>query len=43
MSNNTEFNEKVNNFLQTHKKSHFMQSPEWAKVKSHWKHEMICI
>lgn len=43
MSNESEYSEKVNNFLQTNKKSHFMQSPEWAKVKSDWKHEMIVI
>lgn len=30
-------------FLQTNSKSHFLQSPEWAKVKSNWKHEMIVI
>jgi len=28
-----ELNE-VNNFLNTHPKSHFLQSPEWAKLKS---------
>ena len=34
---------KLEQFLQTNKKSHFLQSPEWAKVKSGWKHEMIVI
>ena len=36
-------NKKIENFLQTNKKSHFLQSPEWANVKSDWKHEMIVI
>lgn len=34
---------KLDEFLQTNKKSHFLQSPEWAKVKEDWKHEMIVI
>ena len=34
---------KLKNFLETNKKSHFLQSPEWAKVKSDWKHEMIIV
>ncbi len=38
-----EKNNKLNEFLETNKKSHFLQSPEWAKVKSDWKHEMIVI
>ena len=25
--------EEIKNFLQTHPKTNFMQSPEWAKVK----------
>jgi len=28
-------------FLQTHKKGHFLQSPEWAKVKVDWKNEVV--
>jgi lipid II:glycine glycyltransferase (peptidoglycan interpeptide bridge formation enzyme) len=27
----------------THPKGHFMQSPEWAKVKSNWKNEIITV
>ena len=38
-----EENKKLNEFLEKNKKSHFLQSPEWAKVKSDWKHEMIVI
>ena len=34
---------KLKNFLEINDKSHFLQSPEWAKVKSNWKHEMIVI
>lgn len=34
---------KIEEFLETNKKSHFLQSPEWARVKSNWKHEMIVI
>ena len=36
-------NNKLEIFLETNKKSHFLQSPEWANVKSDWKHEMIVI
>ena len=35
--------DKLEKFLQTNKKSHFLQSPEWANVKSNWKHEIIVI
>ena len=38
-----EENNKLNKFLQENKKSHFLQSLEWANVKSDWKHEMIVI
>lgn len=38
-----EDNKKLMEFLETNKKSHFLQSPEWAKVKSDWKNEMIVI
>ena len=36
-------NYKLEEFLETNKKSHFLQSPEWANVKTDWKHEMIVI
>ena len=38
-----EENKKLNEFLEKNKKSHFLQSPEWAKLKSDWEHEMIVI
>lgn len=38
-----EENEKLKEFLETNKKSHFLQSPEWAKVKTDWKNEMIVV
>ena len=33
--------EKYNAFIQKNEKSHFMQSPLWAKVKDNWKNEVI--
>ena len=38
-----EENNKLNEFLETNKKSHFLQSPEWAKVKTDWEHEMVTV
>ena len=38
-----ENNEKLMKFLEENKKSHFLQSPEWANVKTDWKHEMIVV
>lgn len=35
--------EELKEFLKNNKKSHFLQSPEWAKVKDNWKHEMIIV
>ena len=32
---------KLQAFLETNKKAHFLQSLEWADVKTNWKHEMI--
>ena len=38
----TDYNEKkLEEFLQSHPKSHFMQSFEWTKVKANWKHEFV--
>ena len=34
---------ELNEFLETHPKSHFMQSPEWAKVKTDWKNEILIV
>lgn len=38
-------NEKneIEEFLKTNEKSHFLQSPEWAKVKEEWKNEFIVV
>ncbi len=38
-----EEDKKLIEFLETNKKSHFLQSPEWAKVKTDWKNEMIVV
>ena len=38
-----EENRKLIEFLETNKKSHFLQSPEWAKVKTDWENEMIVV
>ena len=35
--------DKLNKFLEENKKSHFLQSPEWAKVKTEWKNEFIVV
>jgi len=34
---------KYEAFLQAHPKGHFMQSPQWAKIKSFWKNEVITV
>ena len=34
---------ELEEFLQTNKKTHFLQSPEWAKVKTEWKNEFIIV
>ena len=42
MKISTEYDEKkLNEFLQSHEKSHFMQSFEWPKVKDNWKNEFV--
>lgn len=42
MKISTEYDQKkLNDFFQSHEKSHFMQSFEWTKVKSNWKHEFV--
>jgi peptidoglycan pentaglycine glycine transferase (the first glycine) len=35
--------EKYEAFLQAHPKGHFMQSPQWAQVKSFWKNEVVTV
>ena len=34
---------KIQEFIEKNKKSHFLQSPEWAQVKSNWKHETAVV
>lgn len=34
---------ELKEFLQNHSKTNFMQSPEWAKVKTDWKNELIVV
>ncbi len=44
MSNRSEtFIKEYKSFLQSHKKGHFMQSPEWAQLKSFWEHEIVSV
>ncbi len=44
MHNSVNLNvEKYKNFLQAHPKGHFLQSPEWATLKSFWKNEIITV
>ena len=35
--------QKYIEFLQKNKKGHFLQSPEWAKLKEEWKNEVIIV
>jgi len=35
--------QKYIEFIQTHKKGHFLQSPEWAKVKAEWTNEILIV
>lgn len=41
MGNN--FRKKYEEFLQKSPKGHFMQSPQWAEVKSFWKNEVVTV
>ena len=36
-------NRELYEFLQSNNKSHYLQSPEWARVKTNWKHEMLVV
>ena len=40
---NIKYMEELKKFLETHRKSHFLQSPEWTQVKKEWKNEFIVI
>lgn len=44
MSNATkDITERYKEFIQSHPKGHFMQSPEWAQIKSAWVNELIIV
>ena len=38
-----EIDKELKEFLQTHPKTNFMQTPEWAEVKTDWKNEFIVV
>lgn len=38
-----QFLEKYESFLQADQKGHFMQSPQWAKLKSFWHNEIVVV
>ena len=40
---NSEELEQYYSFLEKNPRCHFLQSPEWAKVKAGWKNEVIII
>ncbi|MDO5556322.1 MAG: peptidoglycan bridge formation glycyltransferase FemA/FemB family protein [Clostridia bacterium] len=42
METKTRENEVIE-FLQSNTKTHFLQSPEWAKIKEQWKNEFIVV
>jgi len=35
--------DELDEFLHTHPRAHFLQSPEWARVKTQWEHEMLIV
>lgn len=41
--NNSVKASKYEAFLQAHPKGHFMQSPQWARIKSFWKNEVVTV
>lgn len=44
MNNQAEtLREKYESFLQVNKKGHFMQSPQWARIKSFWHNEVVTV
>ena len=43
METNSKERKKIEEFITKHERAHFLQSPEWAKVKSEWKHEEIIL
>lgn len=44
MNNQSEqFIEKYESFLKANQKGHFMQSPQWARIKSFWQNEVVIV
>ena len=41
LSKNEEY--ELKKFLNTHRKTNFLQSPEWAKIKKEWENEIIIV
>ena len=35
--------EEIRKFIEQNKRAHFLQSPEWAKVKTEWENEFIVV
>ena len=35
--------ERIEAFVQSHPKGHFMQSPRWGTFKSAWKNEFVTV
>ena len=40
---NIENEEEIRRFIENNKRAHFLQSPEWAKVKTEWEHEYAIV
>jgi len=38
-----QFIEKYESFLKANQKGHFMQSPQWARIKSFWQNEVVIV
>ena len=43
MKTNSNEGKEIEEFIINHERAHFLQSPEWAQVKSEWKHEEIVL
>ena len=43
METDSKERKEIEEFITKHERAHFLQSPEWAKVKSEWKHEEIIL
>ena len=43
METDSKERKEIEEFITKHERAHFLQSPEWAKVKLEWKHEEIIL